>query len=119
MIFKLDAVLSVITGINFTHFGNVCRLMDYMVSDDLADIGRVVMQPKCRDALLAQFPALADATPPNVLNVAVAWPLWLAAMVARHGNEFDVQPIRVIPSTPPPGGHDGPIESCEAIFALD
>lgn len=93
MRFSIGAVLSVITGINMVPFVEVMRIMDYMTSDILTDIGRVMMQPTCSAALKMQFPALAGAEPPATINGAVAWPTWLAAMRAQHGDALDVQPL--------------------------
>lgn len=93
MVFKLDAVLSVITGINLGLFLDTCRLMDHMVGDGLTDTGRLMMQPKCREALLAQFPALTDAVPPD--NIADVWREWMTEQRERFGDAFDVQPIAV------------------------
>lgn len=91
MQFPLGTVLSVTTGINLAPAGfvDVCALLDHMTGDALTDMGRAMMQPACKRALLSQHPNLADVEPPAGVDL----PLWLANEAERLGAAFDVQPL--------------------------
>lgn len=106
--FHLGDILSITTGylVSPTKMAGVHEILDYMTGDSLLthQLGRAAEQ--CKPELLSQIPALAaesveaganamgmaaKADPANGKSIADAW---LAAMVAIHGEWYEIYPIK-------------------------
>lgn len=109
----LGTVLSVTTGILLTrNFGDVHRLMDHLTGDTLFTHQLSRAFKPCKVALLAQFPRLADVTPPA--NVGEILDAWLETESVLHGNSFDV-----VPMAPDAWERRPPLEELQSMMRPD
>lgn len=109
--FDLVDVLAITTGIGMKYGDHMRGPMEFMVGEDLAMLGLVVMADRCREALIEQHPWLANAKPPKKLapedwtesEIKALWVQtlegWCAQQVAKHGKMILVKPL---PADEPP-----------------
>lgn len=98
----LAQVLNITTGRLLSKMEDVYIALDFLTGDNLMTHQLPRAMGETREALLAQLPADvaainlddADITPENVQQV-------VSDLVAKHGNEFEVQPVATYQSQNP------------------
>lgn len=92
--FPLADILSITTGrlLSRDHMDGIYRILNYLTSDELFTHQLPRAAEACRPALIAQHPQLADAMPPDDMQVP-ALLAWLAAQERAHGQSLSVSPI--------------------------
>lgn len=106
--FHISDVLSVTTGLLVSTRGmdGIYDILGFMTQDyGITTIGIAAVGDSCREALLIQYPLLANVEPPD-FNITAkelrerSVMMWVADMSAIFGNELEVQSL----ANPAPGG---------------
>jgi hypothetical protein len=77
----------------FCSYGDLLEVLGYMLGDiPLAEEIPDAVE-RCRPAVLAEHPALANVGPPAVLAADTAVLTWLTHQETEHGTEFVLHPV--------------------------
>lgn len=96
---SLGAILSVLTGVLVCPLDEMYDLQNFLVGRDLMTHERIVGNDRQEAALLAQFPRLAEATPPDFsaiprADVEDACRAWVDSVAEHIGwTEANVQAV--------------------------
>lgn len=100
--FHLGDVLSITTGrlVSKSHMDGVCGVCDHLEGQSLFTHQLVMVADECKDALLAQFPNLAEVKVDGLLELLKtekpddACVKWLNSLVEQGYSEwYDVKPL--------------------------